>query len=45
MNVQFADTAQRAMIWSMVLSGVATLVTDLILLFCCGNYAEYVTSL
>ncbi|CAG7563220.1 unnamed protein product [Fusarium equiseti] len=40
-----SQDAPRAMVWSMVLSGVATIVTDLILLFCCGNYAEYVTSL
>ncbi|XEV01310.1 hypothetical protein FSHL1_006597 [Fusarium sambucinum] len=40
-----SQDAPRAMVWSMVLSGVATIVTDLVLLFCCGNYAEYVTSL
>ncbi|KAJ4022699.1 hypothetical protein NW752_000091 [Fusarium irregulare] len=40
-----SQDAPRAMVWSMVLSGIATIVTDLILLFCCGNYAEYMTSL
>ncbi|KAH7151172.1 amino acid permease-domain-containing protein [Fusarium sp. MPI-SDFR-AT-0072] len=40
-----SQDAPRAMVWSMVLSGVATIVTDLILLFCCGNYAEYITAL
>ncbi|KAF4986134.1 hypothetical protein FGRMN_10971 [Fusarium graminum] len=40
-----SQDAPRAMVWSMVLSGVATIVTDIILLFCCGNYAQYVTSL
>ncbi|KAF5675052.1 choline permease [Fusarium circinatum] len=40
-----SQDAPRAMVWSMVLSGVATIVTDLILLFCCGNYTEYVTAL
>ncbi|KAF4436314.1 choline permease [Fusarium austroafricanum] len=37
--------APRAMVWSMVLSGLATIITDLILLFCCGNYSKYVTAL
>ncbi|KAF5707560.1 choline permease [Fusarium mundagurra] len=40
-----SQDAPRAMVWSMVLSGVATIVTDLILLFCCGNYTEYATAL
>ncbi|KAF4469585.1 choline permease [Fusarium albosuccineum] len=40
-----AKDAPRAMVWSMIFSGVMTLITDLVLLFCCGNYEEYVTAL
>lgn len=29
------------MVWSMIFAGITTIVTDLILLFCCGNYEAY----
>ncbi|KAF5009322.1 hypothetical protein FDECE_4451 [Fusarium decemcellulare] len=40
-----AKDAPRAMVWSMIFSGVMTLITDLVLLFCCGNYDKYATAL
>lgn len=36
---------KRAMVWSMVFAGVTTIITDLILLFCCGNYEAYYDSM
>ncbi|KAI8658002.1 hypothetical protein NCS57_01180600 [Fusarium keratoplasticum] len=40
-----AEDAPRAMVWSMVFSGVMTLITDLVLLYCCGNYETYAVAL
>ncbi|KAF3765011.1 amino acid transporter [Cryphonectria parasitica EP155] len=40
-----AEDAPRAMVWSMIFAGVTTIVTDLILLFTCGNYASYAEEL
>lgn len=36
---------QRAMVWSMIFAGVTTIITDIILLFTCGNYASYAEEL
>lgn len=33
------------MVWSMIFAGVTTIVTDLILLFTCGDYSSYATEL
>ncbi|KAH8667116.1 amino acid permease-domain-containing protein [Xylariales sp. PMI_506] len=40
-----ARDAPRAMVWSMVLASVTAIVSDLILLFCCGNYEAYAETL
>ncbi|KAJ4403433.1 hypothetical protein N0V82_010652 [Gnomoniopsis sp. IMI 355080] len=40
-----AEDAPRAMVWSMIFAGITTIVTDLILLFTCGNYEVYLQQL
>lgn len=35
------DNDQRAMVSSMLLCGLMTIVTALVLLFCAGDYASY----
>lgn len=32
---------KRAMVWSMIFAGITTIITDVILLFTCGDYSSY----
>ncbi|ETS80657.1 hypothetical protein PFICI_08186 [Pestalotiopsis fici W106-1] len=40
-----AKDAPRAMVWSMVFASVTAIASDLILLFCCGDYEAYAEAL